>query len=234
MSDPPDRDPSGAANTSPVGTGEHIVRQGECIQSIAWQHGIHPDALWHLDGNADLRGHRDPSMLLPGDRVAVPARGATGRTLAVSSGGNVRARVSIPRSEVKLRFQIGGEPRSNLRYTAVFDGERQEGTTDGDGVATLNVRASTRRICITLHDTDDAGEFDEVLHFAVGGLDPHDSVSGAQARLGNLGFHPGPVDGDAGPRTQAAVRAFQRTEGLDATGELDGATLSKLRDKLGR
>jgi peptidoglycan hydrolase-like protein with peptidoglycan-binding domain len=49
-----------------------------------------------------------------------------------------------------------------------------------------------------------------------------------QERLDAAGFDPGPADGVAGPRTQAALRAFQEARGLDPTGEPDEPTLMEL------
>lgn len=43
-------------------------------------------------------------------------------------------------------------------------------------------------------------------------------VSRLQARLRDLGFSPGSIDGIFGPRTEQAVLAFQRSRGLAATG----------------
>ena len=49
-------------------------------------------------------------------------------------------------------------------------------------------------------------------------------VSKIQTRLNQLGFNCGPVDGRFGPKTQAAVLAFQRKAGLKADGIVDKAT----------
>jgi ankyrin repeat protein len=46
----------------------------------------------------------------------------------------------------------------------------------------------------------------------------------AQKRLQAAGFDPGPIDGQLGPRTQAALRRYQTIYGLPATGKLDDAT----------
>jgi hypothetical protein len=58
----------------------------------------------------------------------------------------------------------------------------------------------------------------------------------AQTKLAALGYDPGSPDGDLGPETRAAVRAYQRRSGLRATGTLDSATLRKLGvgDSVGR
>ena len=41
-------------------------------------------------------------------------------------------------------------------------------------------------------------------------LPPVEHLTGVQARLNNLGFAAGPVDGIDGPRTKRAVRRFQK------------------------
>jgi len=48
--------------------------------------------------------------------------------------------------------------------------------------------------------------------------------------LNNLGFKCGAVDGIAGPRTKAALQRFQAEHGLNATGDIDEATRSTLRE----
>lgn len=53
-------------------------------------------------------------------------------------------------------------------------------------------------------------------------------VQQAQARLKAAGFDPGPPDGTLGPKTRDALRRYQRTKGLQATGELDAQTLDAL------
>jgi peptidoglycan hydrolase-like protein with peptidoglycan-binding domain len=57
---------------------------------------------------------------------------------------------------------------------------------------------------------------------------PRERVRRVQERLAAAGFDPGPADGIAGPRTRAALRAFQEARGLDPTGEPDGPTLAEL------
>lgn len=50
----------------------------------------------------------------------------------------------------------------------------------------------------------------------------------AQSKLAALGDDPGPLDGALGPRTTAAIRAFQKRSALPENGLLDAATLEKL------
>jgi hypothetical protein len=50
-----------------------------------------------------------------------------------------------------------------------------------------------------------------------------------QARLRALKFDPGPLDGIRGPMTSAAVRRFQQSRGAHATGAIDLAVLTQVR-----
>lgn len=58
-------------------------------------------------------------------------------------------------------------------------------------------------------------------------LDPG-VVRGVQNRLRQLGFYAGRADGVWGPRSQAALERFQKSRGLEATGDLNPMTASAL------
>lgn len=55
-------------------------------------------------------------------------------------------------------------------------------------------------------------------------------VEALQRRLARLGFAPGPIDGAYGPRTKAAVEAFQMLADLEQTGRADARTVAALED----
>ena len=55
-----------------------------------------------------------------------------------------------------------------------------------------------------------------------------DRVRSAQQALQAKGMDPGPVDGVIGPRTEAAIRAYQKDQALPQTGRLDDQTRAKL------
>ena len=52
-----------------------------------------------------------------------------------------------------------------------------------------------------------------------------------QSLLAALGFYTGPIDGIAGPRTAAAVKAAQKAYGMEVTGHVGEALLNKLQEE---
>jgi peptidoglycan hydrolase-like protein with peptidoglycan-binding domain len=61
-----------------------------------------------------------------------------------------------------------------------------------------------------------------------GGGQRGEQVKAVQQALKDKGHDPGDVDGVMGPKTQAALRDFQKKEGLKETGRLDTETMAKL------
>jgi peptidoglycan hydrolase-like protein with peptidoglycan-binding domain len=53
-------------------------------------------------------------------------------------------------------------------------------------------------------------------------------IERAQHALKQAGHDPGPIDGVMGARTRAALEAYQKQQGLEASGQLDPATAAKL------
>jgi peptidoglycan hydrolase-like protein with peptidoglycan-binding domain len=63
-------------------------------------------------------------------------------------------------------------------------------------------------------------------------LDRGDTKNAQQA-LQAKGYNPGPIDGVYGPRTAAAIRDYQKAEGLTVTGQMDGDTRARLMASTG-
>ena len=64
-------------------------------------------------------------------------------------------------------------------------------------------------------------------------LDPVDTVTGVQARCKLLGYDCGPIDGELGDATSAALKAFQTLNGLAIDGQVGAETQSKLLELYG-
>jgi hypothetical protein len=213
------------AGAQPVGGGNYIVKQGECIESIALAHGFLPDTLWNHPDNAQLKQERkDPSMLLPGDRVQVPDPRPKQEQGADSQRHRFR-RKGYP-SKLRVRVLRNGEPRKNEPYTLNVDGKLSQGNTDGDGVVEVPVPPNAQQGALIVgKDEKDQQKFD----LRLSGLDPVASTTGVQQRLENLGY-PCPISGELDEPTRSAIGDFQRACDIEATGEPD----QKTRDRLAK
>ena len=66
----------------------------------------------------------------------------------------------------------------------------------------------------------------------LGAGSPGDAVRVLQQALAQLGFDPGPADGEFGPRTETAVKAFQRSRNLEPDGLVGPETAQAINDAL--
>jgi hypothetical protein len=55
------------------------------------------------------------------------------------------------------------------------------------------------------------------------------TVKDLQRRLGDLGYDAGPPDGKMGPKTRAAIRAYQGDNGLEADGRVSDELVQSVR-----
>jgi peptidoglycan hydrolase-like protein with peptidoglycan-binding domain len=55
-----------------------------------------------------------------------------------------------------------------------------------------------------------------------------DLASELQRALSQEGYYRGPIDGDIGSGSRAAIRAYQSDHGLEPTGRIDAALLHSL------
>lgn len=73
-----------------------------------------------------------------------------------------------------------------------------------------------------------SGPSQGMKHSAKSGGAKSDQVKSVQQALQDKGHDPGPIDGVMGPKTMAALRAFQKDQKLPETGRLDDQTRGKL------
>lgn len=212
-------------DAGPVGHGEYLVKEGECVSSIAKDTGLFWETIWNEPANADLRSVRgDPNVLLPGDRLTIPA--LRGKQVEIGTGAFHRF---VRRGEpVKLRLRIceNDVPRANEPFELVIDGESRQGTTDADGRLEAFLPGNVRDAVLYLGPPENRTEYDIKLRE----LSPVSELVGVQQRLNNLGFACGAEDGQSGPETDQAIYEFQDKHDLQATGQPDDATRAKLRE----
>ncbi len=215
--------PDAVIRAEACGAGAHEVARGACLAGIARQVGHDWETIWNDPANAPVREARqDPNLLLAGDRLHIPPQEAKQESVATEA----RHRFVLHSAPVRLVLQLkdeAGKPRANLAYTLEVDGAAREGFTDPSGTLREFVPAEAREALLTLTESGEA------YPLRLGALQTAEACGGVQARLNNLGFHCGPPSGQWDERTRLALKAFQGREGLPAHGELDEATLQRLR-----
>jgi peptidoglycan hydrolase-like protein with peptidoglycan-binding domain len=203
------------------------VQPGECISSIAYDHGFFPDTLWNHPNNAELkRKRKNLNVLMPGDVVFIPDL----RTKEVSEPTNQVHKFRLKNVPAKLRiqFMFDGEPRRNVPYELTVDGKpvsKPGDRTDSEGFVFCSIAPDAKSGKLTLFEEDQEIEYELVL----GTLNPTTDISGVHQRLFNLGHYFGPINNSLTDETKEAVLEFQKAVGLPETGELDEATKSKLQ-----
>ena len=166
---------------------------------------------------------RDAAILNPGNKIFIPEK-----ELREESGQTEKRHRFILKHERMLILIIknaDGEPLRNQKYRLQIDDDWFEGMTNDEGrlEQTISLDAEEGELHI-------AGQ---VRPLKVAHLDPITTVSGVQARLNNLGFNAGPVDGKKGPKTKAAVKEFQKSRNIAVDGIVGPQTRRHLKDAYG-
>ncbi len=218
----------GADAGSDSGTA-YEVQQGDCVGSIAYEHGFFWQTLWNLAENAQLKQTRkDPNVLYPGDLLTVPA------LRLKEEPGATEARHMFCLKGVPEVFRLRllnawGKPRANIEYVLWIEGVSWRGTTDADGELQHPIPPNAREGRLIIGQ----GEGREEIALALGHLDPVAEITGVQMRLQNLGFGCGEPDGKSDAEMSSALAHFQRSAGLQASGKLDDATRQELQQRHG-
>jgi N-acetylmuramoyl-L-alanine amidase len=202
---------------------EYKVKQGDCLSNIAHRYGLFWEKVWNHPKNSKLQEKRkDPNILHPGDVVFIPDKEKKEESGASEQKHRFRKK-GVP-EKLRIRFMAGNEPIANENYILDIDGEVKSGTTDGEGNLEESIPPNAKRAKLWL------GEEKQEYEINLGYLDPIDELSGVQARLNNLGFNCGKVDGIKGPKTTAALKRFQKKHSLKETGEIDEQTRNALKN----
>lgn len=202
--------------------GTYVVRPGEYLEQIAVRARVSADAIWNDPRNAALRAQgRTPTQLHPGDVLALPDAPPGRLVLRVGGFNGYTARVPLVKVPLMLTDEDG--PLRDQPFVVEGLGAPLEGVTDGEGRATFEVPVRVREVTVFLPSRG--------LRFqiVVGNLDPITEPSGVYARLVNLGY----AHGGGSPSAvdlRHAVAAFQQSEELPVTGEVDDATRQRLAE----
>ncbi len=205
----------------------HVCSQGDCIASIAEQHGFFPPTIWNDPANQELKDLRgeDGYVLLPGDEVVVPDLTTKDESCATEQRHRFR-RKGVPELLKLELVDTDGRPIGGAEYQLDLDGKVIEGTTDSAGKLEHYIPPGARlaRLRVPDHELE--------MLIPLGHLDPVSEITGVQQRLNNLGYAC-PINGQEDPETAAAVSRFQADHDLEITGEANDATREKLKSEHG-
>jgi len=207
---------------------DYVVKQGDCVSSIAAEHGLLPDKIWNHPANAELKRKRENrNILFEGDILVIPDIEVREEMRPTDQRHKFR-RKGAPE---KLKIVLLDErdlPRKGLRYVLNVDGKFREGYTKNDGSLEEPIDPAAKLANLSVFD----GEITEEHELKLGYLDPLTEASGVQMRLSNLGFEC-PVSGQMDEATAQAIIEFQEERGLKVTGEMDDSTRNKLKEVYG-
>jgi len=164
---------------------------------------------------------------IPGLTAAAPVFAATARRGEAAAGAIARLRATQHSARARLPLDLSGLD-ARLRFwaeevdrSAALLHRTATEVGDADRRAALELSAVHARV-------RHAGKADRPAGVGLHRGDSGAAVRSLQRRLLAAGLDPGPVDARFGPRTAAAVRAFQKTHHLHVTGRADLDTATAL------
>jgi hypothetical protein len=237
---------------------DYTVEQGDCISSIAFEHGFFWVTLWNHPQNSGLKDRRkDPNVLMAGDIVFIPDL----RPTWVSKPTEARHRFTLKGVPARLRLRLiknkDPAPASAADAdNATEDDLASHSADDTDQPLELVPRANVAfalevdGTIVKQGKTDSDGRLEvplppnaqkgrlilnpglpeqEVISLELGGLDPVDEISGVRRRLSNLKYHCLPTGNEMTDDLAVALADFQGNNGLKVTGAIDNDTKDKLK-----
>lgn len=207
----------------------HIVKQGEYLAKIAKNYGFnnwrtiydHPD-------NIEFREKRpNPNIIYPGDKIVIPDK----MVKEESEKTEQRHKFHFKVERLWLRIvvkDLDDQPLANIAYKLVVDNLNFEDVTNDEGLLEHKIPVGVDSGALHINEW--------ALPLKIGHLDPIEEVRGWQARLDNLGYYGGPIDGkihdDKGkllPFLKSAIEEFQLDNKLKVDGIMGLETIKKLK-----
>lgn len=212
----------------------HTVAQGECLSTIAKQYRFSDyHAIYEHPKNTQLKKKRaNPNVLFPGDTFFIPDK----QEKQPSRTTDQRHIFEVTMPTIMLRVKLLEEeekPFGNQRYELKVGDKVIPGTTTPEGMVEQKIPIDATEAEITLCLEDNGVQEMLTVPLAIGYLAPIDELKGVQARLNNLGYACGPIDGIFGDLTKAAVERFQKAHQLDVDGIPGPQTQAKLKEIYG-
>jgi N-acetylmuramoyl-L-alanine amidase len=208
----------------------HTVEQGEHLSKIAKDNGFTDfRTIWDHPQNAELKKLRqNPNVLAPGDEIFIPDKGEKSESGATEK----RHTFLLNKQPLKLRLvleDIYEKPISGAQCALLVGDQTFQLTTDSKGKLEQEIPLDATEGVLTIRG-DQTPFSNEVFPIKIGHLDPVDQVSGQVARLNNLGYFAGSLDGSDTDAFKSAVEEFQCDHSLKVDGDCGTKTQAKLKE----
>ncbi|GAC19604.1 peptidoglycan-binding domain-containing protein [Paraglaciecola arctica] len=187
----------------------HKVQSGEWLSKICHELGRDPKTVWDDGGNTELKSTRpNPNLLSQDDSLFVPEP-ITKKVSIASDKRHKFIKKGKATVHIKLKLQHFKAKAFEEKYSLEIGGVTIEGTATG-GVIEADVPILSHVGTLTFPDSNlnikiRLGDLSEVEPYS----NSKSNIKGVQARLTNMAFNVGPVDGDLGPLTDNGVNNFQ-------------------------
>jgi len=237
---------------------KHTVREGECVSSIAYEHGLFPDTIWDHPDNSQLKQKRkEMNLLEAGDVVEIPEKEEKEESIATEQTHRFRKK-GVP---AKLRMKIlkvqqldeqtesTQQPDSDQEDTDTQEPEEvtgfeQEPWADCpfnliiDGQSTEGKTDGDGFVDVPIPPNAQQGELimnpgqpdERIIPLQLGTLGAAGEIAGMKRRLSNLGYNCGDQSNEITDDFREVLRLFQEAYELEISGEPDDATKDKISE----
>ncbi len=150
-------------------------------------------------------------------------------------GGTAVAYLPLTTNTLRLKLRYSdGTACTNKTVQTNINGQVLSHTTDQDGLLEMNINKDTDMGNMHYWDGKDTTlPPSQTFEPNINDLDAVSLLSGVQARLNNMGYNAGPVDGLIGKKTRSATRDFQQDYQLSVDGDPGPQTQKMLLQEYG-
>jgi hypothetical protein len=205
------------------------VKQGDHISGIAKQFGFSDYlTIWNHPNNAQLKTLRvNPNVLFPGDSVYIPELIPSDFPRPT----DLLHKFNVHVEKLKLCLVLEDlyeKPITNAECSLQIGFDTFSVTTDGTGRLEHDISPEAVDALVTIKAPQSPFQGTQIP-IKIGYLDPVEETPGQQARLKNLGYYWGEIDGAASDTLESAVEEFQCDAGLGVDGVCGPATQAALK-----
>jgi hypothetical protein len=208
----------------------YTVKQGDHLSKIAKDNGFTDyTVIWDHPNNSDLKKQRqNPNVLLPGDQIFIPDM----EQKQESGPTDKHHTFTVDKKTLKLRLvleDIYEKPIASAQCALLVGDQTFQLTTDGHGKLEQEIPLDATDATLVIRG-DQTPFANDIIPVKIGHLDPLDELPGQIARLNNLGYFAGKLDGSDTDAFESAVEEFQCDHGLTVDGICGPNTQAKLKE----